>query len=188
MKLGAGARAQLAKLIKGATPLQGDFFRSVAFRYFHPDDLISGEGTRLHGGRFAPIGVAAVYASVDEETALREVTVRKSALGGRNQINIGDYPRMTYVLTVTTNRNLELNATLQPELGNVVSRCLKERTYAASQKLASIWIMAGVESVVFPSATGSGRNLVVYLSNARPGSIVVRNRAEVIAALRRPFN
>jgi len=52
---------------------KGDFFRSVAFRYFHPDELISGEGTRLHGGRFAPVGVPAVYASREEETAFRQV-------------------------------------------------------------------------------------------------------------------
>ena len=41
-------------------------FRSVAFRYFHPDDVISGEGTRLSGGRFVPVGVRAVYASLEE--------------------------------------------------------------------------------------------------------------------------
>ena len=87
MKLGRAARKQLADLIAGATSLQGDFFRSVAFRYFHPDDVISGEGTRLNGGRFVPAGVRAVYASLEEETAMREVTTRKNALSGRNQIN-----------------------------------------------------------------------------------------------------
>jgi hypothetical protein len=54
LKLGRAARKQLAELIAGATTLQGDFFRFVAFRYFHPDDVISGEGTRLNGGRFVP--------------------------------------------------------------------------------------------------------------------------------------
>jgi RES domain-containing protein len=73
-------------LIAGAAPLEGDFFRSVAFHYFHPDDVISGEGTRLNGGRFAPVGVKTVYASFEEETAAREVNVRKRALGGRSQI------------------------------------------------------------------------------------------------------
>ena len=81
------ARDQLAELIAGAMPLQGEFFRSVAFKYFHPDDVISGEGTRLHGGRFVPLGVRAVYASCDEETAMREVAKRKTALGGRQQID-----------------------------------------------------------------------------------------------------
>jgi RES domain-containing protein len=82
LRPGRAARKQRAELIAEATSLQGDFFRSVAFRHFHPDDVISGEGTRLHGGRFVPAGVRAVYASFEEETALREVASRKSALGG----------------------------------------------------------------------------------------------------------
>ena len=85
MRLGRAARKQLDELIASAAPLRGDFFRSVAFHYFHPDDVVSGEGTRLNGGRFAPVGVKAVYASFEEETATREVNVRKSA--GREEPN-----------------------------------------------------------------------------------------------------
>jgi len=186
LKLGRAARKQLAEAIAGATSLQGDFFRSVAFRYFHPDDVISGEGTRLHGGRFVPIGVRAVYASLEEETALREVTSRKTALGGRSLITVGEYPRMTYDLSVATTRNLDLAATLPSELANVVRLCLRGPGYSVSQELAGIWISEGIDSVVFPSATGAGRNVAVYLATAAAGSVVVRNRAEVLAAFRRP--
>ena len=186
MKIGRAARKQLAQLIGGTTSLQGDFFRSVAFRHFHPDDVISGEGTRLNGGRFVPIGVRAVYASLEEATALREVTARKNALGGRSQISVGEYPRMTYVLSVATNRNLDLALTLPSELANVVRLCLRGPGYSVSQELAAIWISEGIDSVVFPSATGAGRNVAVYLATAAAGSVVVRNRAEVLAALRRP--
>jgi RES domain-containing protein len=186
LKLGRAAQKQLAELVAGATPLRGDFFRSVAFRYFHPDDVISGEGTRLNGGRFVPAGVKAVYASLEEETALHEVTSRKNALSGRSQINVGEYPRMTYVLSVVTNRNLDLASKLPLELTNIVGLCLRDRGHSGSQELAEIWIAQGVESVVFPSATGIGRNVVVYLPNAGAGSVVVRNRDEVLAALRRP--
>jgi hypothetical protein len=49
------ARAQLEELISNAAPLEGNFFRSVAFQYFHPDDVISGEGPRVYSGRFVPI-------------------------------------------------------------------------------------------------------------------------------------
>jgi RES domain-containing protein len=186
LRVGRAARKQLAELIAGATSLRGDFFRSVAFRHFHPDDVISGEGTQLHGGRFVPAGVRAVYASLEEETALREVTSRKNALGGRSQISVGEYPRMTYVLSVATNRNLDLSVTLPSDLANVVRLCLRGPGYSASQELAAIWISEGIDSVVFPSATGAGRNVAVYLANATAGSVVVRNRAEVLAALRRP--
>jgi len=185
LKLGRAARKQLAELIAGATSLQGHFFRSVAFRYFHPDDVISGEGTRLNGGRFVPVGVKAVYASLEEDTALREVTTRKNALGSRSQITVGEYPRMTYVLSVATNRNLDLAVTLPLELATV-RLCLRMRGHSASQELAAVWISEGIDSVVFPSATGAGRNVAVYLANAAAGSVVVRNRDEVLAVLRRP--
>jgi hypothetical protein len=66
----------------------------------------------LYGGCFVPAGVIAVYAGLEKETALREVTIRKSALGGRCQIGVGEYPRMTYVLSVATNRNLDFASTM----------------------------------------------------------------------------
>jgi hypothetical protein len=92
---------------------------------------------------------------------------------------------MTYVLLVATNRNLDLAATLPSELAKAVEVCLGGR-YSVSQELAAIWISEGIDSVVFPSATGTGRNVAVYLANAGAGSVIVRNRAEVLAALRRP--
>jgi hypothetical protein len=117
---------------------------------------------------------------------MREVTTRKNALSGRNQINVGEYPRMTYVLSVSTRKNLNLASELPSELADIVGLCLGGRGYSASQELAEIWIAQGVESVVFPSATGVGRNVAVYLANAGAGSVIVRNRDEVLAALRRP--
>jgi RES domain-containing protein len=172
-------------LITNAAPLNGTFFRSVAFRYFHPDDLISGEGTRQYGGRFVPVGVRAVYASAEEETALREVTQRKATLGGERQIDVGEYPRMIYLLTISTQRNLDLTRSLEPQLEQVVRPCLVGRRHTASQELATIWIKEGIESVVFTSATGAGKNVAVYLQNAKGGSVIVRNRDEVLKALRR---
>jgi len=92
---------------------------------------------------------------------------------------------MTYVLGINTNRNLDLTATLPAELNAVVGRCLRKEARATSQELAAVWIAAGIESVLFPSATRKGRNVVVYLQNTGADSVVVRNRAEVLAALRR---
>lgn len=85
---------------------------------------------------------------------------------------------MTYVISVATNRNLDLAVTLPSELANVVRLCLRGRGYSESQKLATLWISEGIDSVVFPSATGTGRNVAVYLANATAGNVVVRNRAE----------
>jgi len=93
---------------------------------------------------------------------------------------------MTYVLAVATERNLDLAATAPPDLASVIRLCLRAPGYSASQELAAIWIAEGIGSAVFPSVTGAGRNIVVYLANAGTGSVIVRNRAEVLLALRRP--
>jgi RES domain len=80
--------------------------------------VISGAGTRLKGGRFAPKGTRAVYASLDEDTATREVTARKTRLGGKAQIALKDYPRLTYIISINAKtcvdfRNIGNNAVLK---------------------------------------------------------------------------
>ena len=87
------------------------------------------------------------------------MTSRKSALGGRSQISVGEYPRVTYVFSVATKRNLDLAVTLPSELANVVRLCLRGPGYYVSQELADIWISEGIDSVVFPSATGAAETL-----------------------------
>ena len=185
MKLDRADKAHLQDLISRASPLTGDFFRSVAFRHFHPDDVVSGEGTRMYGGRFVPVGVPAVYASFDEETAVREATARSRRLSGRH-IDFADYPRMTYILRIKTQRNVEFCRPPAPKLAKLLSRALRPGSHSVSQAVAAICIDAGIESVVFPSATGAGRNVVVYLPNTAADSVIVVNRAAVLAALRSP--
>ena len=116
---------------------------------------------------------------------LRGKSMSARALGGRSQISVGDYPRMTYLLSVTTRRSVDLSVALPKELADVVVRCLRDPRYSKSQELAAIWIAEGIESVVLPSATGAGRNVVVYLANAGARSVAVRNRDDVLATLRR---
>ena len=90
MKLPDGWRAALDLFCISAVPFDDSCFRSVELAWGHPDDVISGEGTRLKGGRLAAKGTRAVYASLDEETAAREVTTRKARLGGKAQIALKD--------------------------------------------------------------------------------------------------
>jgi RES domain len=93
VKLPDGWRAALDPFCVSAGPFDDSCFRSVELAWAHPDDVISGEGTRLKGGRFAAKGTRAVYASLDEETATREVTARKARLGGKAQNRPEGLPR-----------------------------------------------------------------------------------------------
>jgi RES domain-containing protein len=85
---------------------EGLFFRCVEYRYMDPIDLLSGAGTRAYGGRFAPIGTRAVYLSATDSGASKEVTARKSGLGGVGQISVEKYPRVVYAVTVDLKRAL----------------------------------------------------------------------------------
>jgi RES domain-containing protein len=65
----------------------------------------------LKGGRFAAKGTRALYGSLDEETAAREVTARKARLGGRAIISLKDYPRLTYVVAIHAKRCVDFRNT-----------------------------------------------------------------------------
>ena len=78
MKLPTDWRAAIDSLCGAAKPFEESCFRSVELAWAHPDDVISGEGSKAKGGRFAAKGTRAVYASLDEETATEEVTARKT--------------------------------------------------------------------------------------------------------------
>ena len=47
-------------------------YRSTTPEYAKVDDLMTGEGSRLHGSRWNPPGIAAVYASFTPATAMEE--------------------------------------------------------------------------------------------------------------------
>jgi len=72
----------IKRWINRAAPLKGLFFRSVEFRYMDPLDVLSGAGARAYGGRFAPVGTRAVYLSVTDSGASKEVTAQGATRWG----------------------------------------------------------------------------------------------------------
>jgi RES domain-containing protein len=61
--------------LKAIKPTRLDItgYRSATPQYAREPDLLTGEGSRLHGGRWNPPGIAAVYASFAPETAMEEM-------------------------------------------------------------------------------------------------------------------
>ena len=57
-----------------------------------------------------PSALAAVYLSATDSGASKEVTARKSRLGGVGQISIEKYPRVVYAVTVDLKKSLNLSA------------------------------------------------------------------------------
>jgi RES domain-containing protein len=172
-------------LVEQASPLEGEFFRSVELAYAHPDDVVSGEGTRSHGGRFVRPGLRAVYGSVDEETAFRESAARMNRLAGRGGARVVGYPRITYVIGVKAASHVALTTT-HADAAAILPACVNPNDLTESQAVGEFLQTHGIQAVVFPSAIPgfSGRNLVIFRDVVPEPVVVLVNREQIIKELR----
>jgi RES domain-containing protein len=189
VKLPGGWRAALDVLCGSAVPFDDSCFRSVELAWAHPDDVVSGKGTRSQGGRFAAKGTRAVYASLDEETMAREVTARKTRLGGKAQIELKDYPRLTYVISIQAKkcvdfRNVINNAVLKDVLAAVSDR----DDLAPSQEVGAYLVDKGIGAVIFPSVIGTGANIAVFLDADPASKVAIANRDDILKTLKNLAN
>jgi hypothetical protein len=90
-----------------------------------------------NGGRFAPNGIRAFYFSTTDSGASKEVTARKSRLGGTAQISTGKYPRVVYAVAVDLQKTLNLSDLGISQAGKaVVKTCLALDSLEPSTDLA----------------------------------------------------
>ena len=186
MTFSAKQQRAIKRWISQAAPTKGHFFRSVEYRYMDPLDVLSGAGTRTYGGRFAPIGTRAVYLSATDAGASKEVTARKSRLGGVGQISVEKYPRVVYAVAVDLKRVLDLSTLGSSQAAEALrATCLDKNDLRPSMELAGELISAGIQGLVFPSTVGGDDNLVVYRMNCGRKALSLQNQREVIDQVRR---
>ena len=188
MSLSAAWRAALDELIRGAKPFKDRCFRSVKIAYGLPDEVISGEGMRLHGGRFAPLGARVVFASLDEVTATLEVTARKVRLGGRAQISLKDYPRFTYVISVEIEKCVDFRSVgPSSDMGRAFAAALDPSDLHVSQEVGQYLMSKGVQGALVPSVAASvvapGANVIVFLDVDPAPKIEIANRVDILKAI-----
>ena len=185
MTFSAKQQKAINRWISRAAPIKGLFFRSVEYRYMDPMDVLSGAGARANGGRFAPIGTRAVYLSATDAGASKEVTARKSRLGGIGQISIDKYPRIVYAVVVDLKKALNLSSLGSSQTVEAVrAACLDKDDLRPSMELARELIAAGIQGLVFPSVVGGDDNLIVYRANCGRKAISIQNEREVIDQVR----
>ena len=182
MTFTAKQRAAIESWIGTATPVEDIFFRSVERRYMDPDDVLSGEGTVASGGRFAAVGVRAVYLSTTDTGASKETTARKSRLGSSAQISTAKYPRIVFTVTTKLQRVLRLDDLESSSPGRDVRKaCLDENDLVASVDVATQLEKAGIQGLIFPSVVkGGDDNLIVYVANCEPRALQIQNEEEFI--------
>lgn len=156
-------------------PWSGTAYRSTALAYQKPGEILSGEGSRRHGGRWNPQGeFAAAYASLDPETAMAETLAHVRYYGLPEQTAM---PRVFWAIQASLSRVLDLGSpSVRRRLAISLGRLRDEdwrraaTTPAGSltQALGRAAFLAGFEGLLAPSAARrKGTNLVVYPANLR---------------------
>ncbi len=181
MTFNAKLRAAIKRWMGHPVPLKGVYFRSVEYRYMDPGDVLSGAGTQARGGRFAAVGIRAVYLSATDAGASKEVTARKVRLGRAAQISTDKYPRVVYAVAVNLKRTLDLSALGTSQAGEAVRlACLNKADLTASMELSRELEAEGIQGLLFPSVVGGDDNLVVYRANCGRRALSLKNLQEVV--------
>jgi RES domain-containing protein len=185
VKLPHGWQAALDRLFVSVAPFDDFCFRSVELEYAHPDQVVNGEGCRLRGGRFAAKGTRAVYGSLDDETATGEVTARKARLGGASIISLKNYPRVTYVISIKATKCVDFrNVGTDAVLRDLLAAGSDLDDFGASQQIGAYLVGKGIDAIIFPSVTGSGANIVVFLDAHPSPTVTIDNRKEILEKLK----
>lgn len=145
----------------------GAVFRQSSPRYAEITDrtLLASFGT---GGRFNPTGeFGAIYVSLDPETPFRELR-RQAVKAGLDVLDL--LPRTLFAAETRLQRVLDLACADVPPRFRISARALTSDDWSACQEVARRSRHAGYEAIRFPSPTGSGENLAIFLDRLAPGS------------------
>ncbi len=175
----------IAAWIATAKPLEGIYYRSVEYRYMDPNEVLSGRGAALYGGRFASVGTRAVFLAESDGGASGEVLARKQRLGSSAQITLDKYPRIVFGVSVSLERVLDFTRRgLPPKLLAIRQNCLAPDDLTPSKELGDLLLARSIQGLVFRSAVGRGKNLIVYPGHSLPSALRINNAAELMKKMR----
>lgn len=173
-------KSRLTRLLPFATHFAETVYRSSTPRYANEADLLTGEGSKRNGGRWNPIGIAVVYASLTLETAMAETLAHHRYYG----IPLQDAMPRTFVAirtnfqTVLDLRVGAIRQRLQVSLGRILAVDWRKEARAGrepiTQAIGRAAAEVGLEGLIVPSATeAKGHNLLVFPLNLKAGSDLV---------------
>jgi RES domain-containing protein len=168
---------RLARLETVAVAFEGIVYRSSTPQFATNTDLLTGEGSRRFGGRWNPVGMAMVYASLSPETAMAETLANNRYYG----IPIEDaMPRTFVAIEVRIHALLDLrDGRIRRRLQVSEDRILKVDWRAEvragrepiTHQVARAIHAGPWEGLFAPSAADThGHNLLVFPDKLRPES------------------
>jgi RES domain-containing protein len=144
-------------------------FDGEAVRHIAPGYLpLSGEGARIHGGRWNPPGsFPTLYTALTRETMLDEL----ERAARRQGLRVADLlPRVEVRYAVTLQRVLDLrDAETRARVG-LKQTDLTVDDWTACQVVGEAAHRVGLEGILAPSATSDGDVLVLFLDQTALGS------------------
>ena len=168
-----------------AKPLSAVYYRSVEYRFMDPKEVLSGRGAALYGGRFASVGTPAVFLAESDSAASEEVLARKRRLGGSAQITLDKYPRIVFGVAVSLDRVLDLSKRGLPKaITSVRQSCFAPDDLIPSMELGDLLRARSIQGLIFPSAVGRGKNLIVYLEQCPGAALEIHNAVELMKKMR----
>ena len=168
---------RLANLANADVAFHGILYRSADPKYADGKDLLSGQGARVHGARWNPIGIAAVYGAATPELAMAETLAMNRYYGlpihqALPRIFVAIDVQVSSIIDLTdgaTRQRLKISESrmLDADWRKDVSRGLVPLTH----RLGKAAFDAEFEGLMVHSATGvEGTNLVIFPQKLRKGS------------------
>ncbi len=170
-------KTRLTKLITESKPFDAVVYRSTTPQYAKEDEILTGEGSRINGGRWNPVGTTVVYGALTPETAMAESlsNSRYSGLSAENAMPrtfVAFHARLQHVLDF---RQGDVRRRLQVSLDRILHVDWRKECnnglVPITQTLGRAAYEAGLEGLLVPSAQARhDANLVVFPANLKNGS------------------
>jgi RES domain-containing protein len=182
-------KMRLTGLLAAAVPFNGILYRSSTPKYAIERDLLTGMGSKRDGGRWNPIGVLVVYASLTPETAMAETLAHNRYF----RIPVEDAMPRTFVAikarlqVILDLRVGHVRQRLQVSLDRILTVDWRKEMLAnrepITQALGRAAYAVGWEGLIVPSAADpEGNYLLVFPENLRGGSPIAVLRGDRLRA------
>lgn len=161
---------QRLELVARIGGLESISFAGEAFPHTSPGmDPLSTTGSRMHGGRWNPPGVAALYCALDPATVADEWYRAAERQGLAPE---GFLPRTLHRVGLRLTALLDLRSPSAQETVGLGESQLRGLDLRACQAVGEAAHSLGREGIIAPSAAGPGVVLAVFVEALRPPSQV----------------
>jgi RES domain-containing protein len=176
---------RLTQLLRVASDFAVTVYRSSTPRYATESDLLTGAGSKMHGGRWNPVGIAVVYNSLTPETAMAETLAQSRYFGIPIEESM---PRVFVATVVNLHSVLDLRQglvrqRLQVSQDRILAVDWRKEVHAGrvpiTQLIGQAAAEIGLEGLIVPSAADhKGHNLLVFPENLATSSSATVLHAE----------